>query len=224
MDCQRPNIIGPLIRKTSCNPRKHVPVVDLQPKKVYHWKANQPVPSYSKMHQNNPVPVTTHGPTGQETMRDHHRPPTAPERRSCRTSEPQPALGSGHAKWEVASGSPSLWMGQRNPRNHQFGWLKPYKSWDVYICLPSINWCRISQPSTVGVPFLLNSYHVVFPLSQFVSASTAPCSADYAPLRLTERNNYDAHGKNQTQFKNYMIWYDRVNKKNKRLFPIGITT
>ena len=29
---------------------------------------------------------------------------------------------------------------------HHLGWLKPYK---IMGCLPSINWCRISQPSTV---------------------------------------------------------------------------
>ena len=32
---------------------------------------------------------------------------------------------------------------------HHLGWLKPYKQWDK----PSINWCRISQPSTVFLPY-----------------------------------------------------------------------
>ena len=32
---------------------------------------------------------------------------------------------------------------QKDPK----GWLKPYKSWNK----PSINWCRISQPSTVAI-------------------------------------------------------------------------
>ena len=36
-------------------------------------------------------------------------------------------------------------MDGRNPASPK-GWLKPYKSWDVY---HRFNWCRISQPSTV---------------------------------------------------------------------------
>ena len=38
--------------------------------------------------------TTTDRQKSPETMRDHHRPPPAPARRSCRTSEPQPALGN----------------------------------------------------------------------------------------------------------------------------------
>ena len=32
---------------------------------------------------------------------------------------------------------------------HHLGWLKPYRYWDK----PPINWCRISQPSTVCFSF-----------------------------------------------------------------------
>ena len=38
------------------------------------------------------------------------------------------------------------WMGQRNPTNHQKDGWNPNK---IMGCLPPINWCRISQPSTV---------------------------------------------------------------------------
>ena len=169
------------------------------------------------MHQNNPVPVTTHGPP-----RNHAGPP---QTTNCTREKKLSDFRTAASPWihagEVASGSPSLWMGQRNPRTTNLGGWNPinHGMFTIYQLVQDF-----AGPSTVGVPFLLNSYQILpccFPSIMVCKCfhCTAPCSADYAPLRLTERNNYDAHGKNKTQFKNYMIWWTK-----KRFFPFGITT
>ena len=81
--------------------------------------------------------------------------------------------------------------GSRKPRNPAppKGWLKPYNQ--MILDKPSINWCRISQPSTVSLYFLsryldLSIFLSILLVSIYISIYLSVCLSVYLSVYLSK--------------------------------------